>query len=270
MAQAQMYISPFRLWHHRALVGQLTRRMIAQRYRGSVMGVLWSLLTPLLMLTVYGLVFGVVFEARWQRSTGPQGEFAVMLFAGLILHQLFAEVITRTPTIIAEHASFVRKVVFPLEILPPVIVMSSLFQWGISCLVMLGGVVVVYGGVPLTVLWLPVVVLPLVILAVGLGWLLAALGVFVRDISQIMGVLTTLLLFFSTIFYPADALPDMVQSFVYYNPLSFIVDQVRQVVILGDGPDVFGMLFYMAVSVVVYLVGGWWFLRTRHAFADVV
>ncbi|MFN3786333.1 MAG: ABC transporter permease, partial [Thiothrix sp.] len=176
----------------------MSKRDVLGRYRGSMLGMVWSLVNPLLMLAVYTFVFSVVFQARWGLDTTERhGSFAVVLFAGLVVHSLLAECVNRAPSLILANANYVKKVVFPLEILPWVTLVSALFHTGISVLVLLMAEFILMQHVPWTVLLLPLVWLPFVIGIMGLGWFLAALGVYVRDVAQITGLITTVLLFMS-------------------------------------------------------------------------
>ncbi len=262
------------LVRHRALLLRFVRREVTERYRGSMLGVLWSLATPILMLGVYGLVFGVVFQARWNTgdaaAPAPHGEFAVMLFSGLILHAFLVECLTRAPGVILEQRNLVKKVVFPLELLPATVVGAALFQLFISLGVLLLAALAVYHRLPVTALWLPALLLPFVMLATGCAWALAALGVYLRDTGHVMGITASLLLFLSTVFYPASRLPAPLDALIYLNPLSFMVDQLRAVIVTGAAPDSVGLLLYTAVATVLWAGGFALFQKARRGFADVV
>lgn len=259
------------LWHHRGLLDQLVRREISGRYRGSVLGLAWSFVNPLLMLLVYSFVFSVVFKARWG---GPaehsQVAFGLILFAGLIVHGLFAEVANRAPHLILENTSYVKRVIFPLEILPWVALGSALFHMGISLLVLLAGQLLLTHSLPWTVLALPLVVAPLALITVGFSWFLSAIGVYLRDIGQGIGLLTTVMLFLSPTFYPLSALPETARTLLYLNPLTFVIEQGRQVLLFGHWPNWGGLLLYLGISLVIAWGGFWWFQRARQGFADVV
>ncbi len=254
------------------LILPLVRREIISRYRGSVLGILWSLLTPLLMLAVYTFMFGTVFKARWggASANASTGEFAVILFAGLIIFQLFAEVINRAPTLILANSNYVKKVVFPLETLVPVALGSALFQVGVSLVVLFGFMLFVYGSIPLTALWLPIVLAPFCLMLLGLGWFLASLGVFVRDINQFLGTLVTAMMFLSPIFFPLSSLPKWLQGWLILNPLTLPVEQARNVLIFGKMPEFLLLAIYSVVSLFVAVAGYWWFQKTRKGFADVI
>jgi len=256
---------------HRGLVWQMTKREVVGRYRGSVLGILWSLVNPLLMLAVYTFVFGFVFKAKW--GTGGEGghaQFAVVLFAGLIVFNLFSECITRGPGLIVSQPNLVKKVVFPLELIPVVQLGSALFHALVSLAVLLVAFLVVYGMPPASALLLPLVVLPLCCLCLGLTWFLAALGVYLRDIGQAIGILTSALMFLSPLFFPLSALPEAAQQLVMLNPLSVPIEETRRVLLWGGAPHWLPLLVYSAFALVSMHVGYWWFQRTRNGFADVL
>lgn len=250
----------------------LIRREIIGRYRGSALGILWSLLTPLFMLAVYTFVFGQVFKARWAGASenASMGEFAVTLFAGLIVFQLFSEVVTRAPTLILANQNYVKKIVFPLEILVPVALGSALFHMAVSLIVLFAFMLPIYGGVPWTALLLPLVLLPYCLSILGLSWFLASLGTYVRDIGQVLGTLVTALMFFSPIFYPASALPDWIQPWLVLNPIALPVEQARDLLIFGKLPDFAQLGYYSFVAMIVAVLGYQFFQKTRKGFADVL
>ena len=250
---------------------RMTRRDVVGRYRGSVLGLAWSFFNPIIMLCVYTFVFTVVFEARWGVETeSGQASFAIQLFAGLIVHGLFAEVLNRAPSLILANNNYVKKVVFPLEILPLIPLGSSLFHAAVSLTVLLVAQLIVVGNFPVTFWLAPIVLSPLIVLSMGLGWLLASLGVFLRDIGQTMALVTTMLLFLSPVFYPLSALPEEFRPFILANPLTFIIEQARSVLIVGEMPDWGGLAGYMLAALFVAWVGFAWFQKTRKGFADVL
>lgn len=253
-----------------SLIAQMTRRDVIGRYKGSVLGLVWSFLNPVFMLTVYTFVFSVVFKARWGGADESRTQFAVVLFAGLIVHALFAEVINRAPTLILSNVNYVKKVVFPLEILPVAAMGSALFHALVSLAVLLFAFFIFNGNVPWTVVFIPAVLLPLVIGTLGLAWALASLGVFARDVGQLVGTITTVLLFVSPIFFPISALPDYLRPWMLLNPLTFIVEQARDVLIWSKTPDWQGLAIYLAGAIAVAWLGYAWFQKTRKGFADVL
>ncbi|WP_350029857.1 ABC transporter permease [Caballeronia sp. GAFFF3] len=254
----------------RNLISQMVIREIASRYRGSALGMVWSLIIPILMLAIYTFVFSYIFKARWRVGTDSKTEFALVLFAGLMLFNMFADCINRAPTQIVTNVNFVKKVVFPLEILSIVTVVASMFQMLISLVVWLVFYVAVLGAPPMTALLLPLVVLPLVLITLGVTWFLAALGVYLRDVAQITGILTTTLMFLTPIFFPASAVPQTLQILFLLNPLAVIVEQARDVLIWGKLPD-FPMLGGLVViSLLIAWFGYACFQKTRRGFSDVL
>ena len=255
---------------NRHLIYNLGKREIIGRYRGSVLGIMWSFFNPVFMLTVYTFVFSVVFKARWNSGGDSRAEFALVLFAGLIIFNLFSECINRAPSLILSNVSYVKKVVFPLEVLPWVTLFSGLFHMAISLGVWLMAYVLLIGRPHITFLLLPLVLLPLVMLVIGLTWFLAALGVYVRDVSQIVGLLTTVLMFMSPIFYPITALPEAYRNYLLFNPLTPAIEQARNVMYWGSGLNwTMLSLYYIATAIIAWL-GFAWFQKTRKGFADVL
>lgn len=258
-------------WHqHRYLLWTSVRREIQQRYRGSLLGLLWSFVTPLLLLAVYTFVFSEVFQARWGGEQESKMDFALLLFAGLMVFQFFSEVIQRAPNLIISQPNYVKKVIFPLEILPIVVLISALYHWVMSLVIWLAAYAVFFGWPSWTSLLLPLVWLPFMLLLLGLSWFLAALGVYVRDVGQLIGVLITLLLFLSPIFYPVSALPEMLQPWMHWNPLTLMIEQTRQLLFYGALPDLSALLRYSLVATGVAWLGWGFFQATRRGFADVL
>lgn len=259
------------LYRNRFLISQMTKREVIGRYRGSLLGLFWSFATPVILLAMYTFVFSVVFNARW--GTGPSGgrsDFAVFLFVGMIVHALFSETLLRAPGLILGNVNFVKKIVFPLEVLPVVAMGASVFHALVSLLALGGAMLLWTGGLPWTWLFLPVVLLPLLVLALGIAWVLASLGVFIRDIAHPIGLLTTLLLFASPVFYPLSALPAGFRQWLVLNPLTFIIEQARAVLIDGRAPDLRGLALYSLVALAVAAGGYAWFQKTRRGFANVI
>jgi lipopolysaccharide transport system permease protein len=259
------------LWRNRQLIAQMTKREVLGRYQGSALGLVWSFLNPLFMLAVYTFVFSVVFKARWGLGgEESKTQFAVVLFVGMIVHGLFAEVLNRAPGLILSNVNYVKKVVFPLEILPVVSMGAALFHGLISLGVLLIAFVLFNGYLHWTAALAPLVLLPLVILTLGLAWMLASLGVFLRDVGQTIGIITTVMLFLTPVFYPITALPEEMRPWIMANPLTFIIEQAREVLIWGRLPDWLGLGVYTLVATVVAWAGYAWFQKTRKGFADVL
>ncbi len=259
------------LWRNRQLILQMTKREVVGRYKGSALGLVWSFLNPVFMLAVYTFVFSVVFKARWGvGDEGSKTQFAVVLFVGMIVHGLFAEVLNRASGLILSNVNYVKKVVFPLEILPVVSMGAALFHSLISLGVLLIAFVLFNGYLHWTAVLAPLVVLPLVILTLGLAWMLASLGVFLRDVGQTIGIITTVMMFLAPVFYPITALPEEMRPWIMANPLTFIIEQAREVLIWGRVPDWAGLGAYTAVAMAITWAGYAWFQKTRKGFADVL
>lgn len=255
---------------HRELAWELAKRDFIGRYKGSFMGIAWSLFNPLLMLAVYTIVFAVVFKARWGIGDDSKVAFGLVLFSGMIVHGFFAECINRAPTLIISQPNYVKKVVFPLEILPWVALFSALLHFLVSFCVLV--VFCLLTGVPVHAgtLLIPVVLLPLILLTLGLSWLFASLGVYLRDLTQGMGVVTTALLFLSPVFFPIDALPEEYQLIVTWNPITLPIIQLRDLMLWDKPVDWSVWATSLAIAVVINYIGYWWFQKTRRGFADVL
>src|SRR5258708_19388148 len=239
------------LWDNRELIVQLTHREVMSRYRGSILGLAWSFFNPLLMLAVYTFVFSVVFKARWGLGEESTADFAIVLFVGLIIHGLFAGGLNGAPGLILANVNYVKKVVFPLEILPWVAAGSALFHSAISIAVLLAAQLVFQHGLAWTVVFLPLVLVPLLFATMGLAWFLSSIGVYVRDIGQAIGIFTMVLLFLSPVFYPVDALPENYRILLLLNPLTPVIGDARRVLIWGQPPDWGGVMLSSAMSFAV-------------------
>lgn len=257
------------LYANRSLLRSLVIRDIESRYRGTLLGFMWAIVYPLMMLSVYAFVFAGVFKARWGGS-GDMKDFVLMLYCGLIVHAIVSETLSRSPSAILLNPSYVKKVVFPLELLPISHLASALFNAVIGLLLLCVFLLVQHHAIPYSAAYVPLVLLPLLLLTAGLAWLLAALGVFFRDIGQMIGVAMSVLMFLSPVFYPTSVVPAMAQQLLYLNPLTFPMEELRAVLILGQQPDWWHWAVYFGVAMVVALSGMWLFQKARPAFADVI
>jgi lipopolysaccharide transport system permease protein len=260
------------IWHHRQLIGQLARREVLSRYKGSLLGILWSFFTPVFMLAIYTFVFSEIFKSRWGGAggNGSRTQFALILFAGMIMLNFFNEVLNRAPGLVIVNVNYVKKVIFPLEILPIVATVTALFNALISLTVLLSAFLAFNLYLNWTAIFVFLILLPLVILTLGLAWFLAALGVFLRDIGQTIAIITMMLMFLSPIFYPLDAVPARFQIFVLANPLTFIIGQARDVLIWGVMPNWAGLGIYTISACLIAYAGYACFQRMRKGFADVL
>ena len=260
------------LWRNRQLIVQMTKREVVGRYQGSAMGLAWSFLNPVFMLVVYTFVFSEIFKSRWGGIGGDDSktQFAVVLFVGMIVLSLFSEVLNRAPSLILSNVNYVKKVVFPIEILPVIAMGAALFHSFISLGVLLAAFALFNGYLHWTAVFTPLVLLPLVILTMGLAWMLASLGVFLRDVGQTIGIITTVLMFLSPVFYPITAVPERFRPIIMANPLTFIIEQAREVLIWGHLPNWLGLGTYTLAAVAIAWAGYAWFQKTRKGFADVL
>jgi lipopolysaccharide transport system permease protein len=264
------------------LLWQLGCRDIQTRYKGSVLGLLWSLINPVLTVVLYTFLFSVVFHTQWEEDFGPKdikalastssshGQYALILFTGLMLHSFLADIIQRAGQVITQQANLVKKVVFPLHVLPAVVVFASLFQITVSAIVLLLALVV--SGQTAYVSWLslPLLILPLVILGLGVAWLLGALGVFLRDLNQLMGWLVTALLFSAPILYPLKTVSQKMGTYLYLNPLTYMVEDWRHVIYGGNWPNWGQWFTYLSFSLVLAVFGYAVFGKMKKGFADVL
>jgi len=259
------------LWRNRALIKSLTQREVVGRYKGSMLGIFWSLATPIFMLAIYTFVFSVIFKARWGAGgSDSKTEFALVLFAGLMIFNLFSECISRSPGLILSNINYVKKVVFPLEVLPWVSMGSSLFHFVVSLGVWLVAYLLLFGVPHWHVLLLPLVLVPLVLFVMGLSWALASLGVYLRDVGQIIGLAITVLMFLTPIFYPASSLPPAYQPLMFLNPLTPPIEMTRDLLYWGKLPNMTLLALYAVGSLACAVLGFAWFQKTRKGFADVL
>lgn len=258
------------IWRNRELISVLMRREVISRYRGSVFGLLWSFFNPLFMLAVYTLVFGNVFKSRWSNADTSDGEFAVILFAGLIVFNVFSECTNRAPGLVLSNSNYVKKVVFPLEVLPVVSLGAALFHALVSVCVWLMFSLFAFGHIPFTVFLFPVICIPLLLLTLGTSWFLASLGVYVRDVGQFIGIIVTAMMFLCPLFFPQSSLPIKYQHILLLNPLTPVINNVRDVLIWGVIPDWKFFLAHLFMNMIVAYFGFVWFQKTRKGFADAI
>jgi len=257
-------------WSNRSLIKNLVYREVVGRYKGSVLGIFWSLVNPIFMLAIYTFVFSVVFKARWNAASDSKTEFAIVLFAGLLVFNLFSECINRAPSLILANVNYVKKVVFPLEILPWVSMGSALFHFVVSFGVWLLAYMVLIGLPHWTIILSPLILIPFVMFVMGFSWALASLGVYLRDVGQIIGIVVQVLMFLTPIFYSASALPKKFQTLIFFNPLTTPIEMMREVMYWGQIPNTKLLLAGTFVSIVVVQLGFFWFQKSRKGFADVL
>lgn len=270
----KQYLNPLQfvrnLWQYRELIQQFTRREIEGRYRGSFLGLFWSFVNPFVLLLIYTFVFGVIFKARWPEGGEGLGQYALVIFCGLIVFNIFSETINRASTLVIAVPNYVKKVIFPLEILPISALGASLFHGLVSFAILLVVNLIINGTFQWTLIFLPIIMLPLLFLCLGLGWFLASIGVFIRDVYYFVTLVTQIIFFSAAIFYPFTALSPTAQIIVRFNPLLSIVEHFRRVILWGTFPNWLSLAVWTLLTAMLMLLGYAWFMTTKKAFADVI
>lgn len=258
------------LAQHARLIWELCRRDVSGRYRGSMGGMFWAFLNPLLMLAIYSFVFGYIFKSRWTAAETGDAHFAIILFIGLIASNFFSECLNRAPVLITSNPNYVKKVIFPLETLAWVTVGTGLFHALISSLALVVALVATGTHVALTAVLFPVALFAFLPMVAGVTWLFSAMGVYFRDTQQIMQVLTTCLVFLAPIFYPRNSLPEEYRWLLSLNPLTWVVETSRGLILWGQLPSLESTLIYLVASLLIAWLGWLAFNGTRRGFADVI
>ena len=257
-------------WKYRALIFQLARRDVIGRYKGSLFGLAWSFISPLFMLGIYTLFFTEIFHARWGGMDESKGQYATALFAGLIIHAVFGECIARGSQLVTDNATYVTKVIFPLEILPWVSTFTAVYHALASLIVLALFSLIFTGHIASTFLLFPVVLVPLILISTAAGWLLASLGVYVRDVGQMTILIVTALLYTAPVFFPLEQMKPGIQAVMRYNPLTELIVQARNVLLWGQWPDWSALASYTFFALIACWIAYAWFQRTRAGFIDVL
>lgn len=255
---------------YKSLILSLAKKDIISRYRGSMLGILWSFFNPLLMLGLYTFFFRFVFKAKWPNVGDTNADYAVMLFAGLVVHALASDMLSRSAGIIANNANLVKKVVFPIEIMPWVVLASSVFHTFISLLILYAFYLLSGGDIIWANLLIPFIFIPMALLFVGFSYFISSLGVYIRDIEQLMGTITTLLLFTSTVFFSIETIPEKIRPLLYLNPITQIVNELRNVLVYGKLPSIISISIYSLISFVIFYVGFLFFIKLKKGFSDIL
>ncbi|MGO4546875.1 ABC transporter permease [Paenibacillus sp. 2TAB23] len=258
------------LKRNKSIILQFVKRETLSRYKGSQLGFTWTIITPLLMLLVYTFVFGEIFQAKWKTDSSSTIEFAIIIFCGLSTYNLFAEVISRSPHLITSNPNYVKKVVFPVETFSIIAVGSALINASINFLLVIIFQQIFGSGLSWSILMLPFVLLPLILYTLGLSWFLSSIGVFLRDIGQIIGVAVQALMLLSPIFYSIDVIPNEFKWFYQLNPITYFVENIRNVVIWGELPSINSYLIQLISSIIISILGLIWFRKTKQGFSDVL
>lgn len=273
--QVAVFPNPFAwaqaLWIRRSLLWQFVQRNVELRHKGSHLGLVWSVLNPLLMLALYVFVFGYILKGKFGSIPNETSvDYALGVFLGLAIFHFLAEVLSTAPTIIVSSPNLVKKVVFPLEVLPAAGVGASLVHLLISLLLVLAGILILGPGIGANAVWAPLIFLPLIPLALGIGWLVSAVGVFFRDVGQIVGVLILGIMFSSGIFYPASSIPPAAWSVLRFNPVLLTVELSRNSLLWNHPINLTHLAYVAGVSLALCVFGYTVFRRTAPAFADVL
>lgn len=256
---------------NRDLFLQSLSREIVQKYRGSYLGILWNFILPLVMLAVYSFIFGVIFKARWdQQLTDSKAEFALILFVGITLYNVFSETVGSSPALIITNVNYVKKVIYPLEILSMTSIGSSMVQLFFNLIIILVGKAIIIHRFDFMILFFPLVLLPLIFLVLGISWVLSGLGVFIRDVRQAASIIILIFGYITPVFYPLSSVPDSFRWVMYLNPMTSIVNNARSVLIYGEFPDWISLLVTLLISYVIMLAGLSFFQRVKVNFSDVI
>jgi lipopolysaccharide transport system permease protein len=251
------------------LILSLVRRELAARYRGSVLGIAWALVTPVVMIAIFTFIFAGIFGARFG-ARGSAWDFALYLFCGLLPWTAFQETVQQSSQTVVAHTNLVKRVVFPLEILPVALALTALANQMFGTIALVAAAIIIRGELHATLLWLPVLIVPQLMATLGVAWLVASLGVFLRDIVQGISLLLTAWLYLTPIIYPESVVPERFRPFITANPFTHLIRSYRRILIEGAMPDWRGLAYFTAFALICFIFGYWWFARTRKNFADVV
>ena len=251
------------------LIRALVRRELTARYRGSALGLVWAMLTPAVMISIYTFIFAEIFGARFGAS-GTAWDYALYLFCALLPWTAFQDSLQASSGVIVAHANLVKRVVFPLEALPVAQVSAALITQMLGTIVLLAATLLIRRELHASLLWLPALVLPQLVLMLGASWLVASLGVFLRDTGQVVSLLLVAWMFLTPIIYPEGIVPARYRAFIDANPFTPLVRNYRRIIIEGAPPDWTGLAYFTLFALAVFVCGYWWFARTRKNFADVI
>lgn len=252
------------------LVEQLIKNDIEQRYKGSILGILWSIMVPIIMLCVYTFVFGEVFQAKWEIDTGNKYQFALVLFCGLSTFNMVSEVMSRSTTLIASNVNYVKKVIFPLELLPFIITISALFNCGISFMILLIAKLLLTHTISCTIYQIFFAFIPLIVISIGIGLIISALSVYLKDIANIISVLVTILMYMSPVFFPLSGIPEKFRFICLVNPMTYLIENFRNVTLYGENLNLSYYLISLVCALVIYKLGYALFKRAQIGFADIL
>ncbi|HXC69814.1 MAG TPA: ABC transporter permease [Pyrinomonadaceae bacterium] len=251
------------------LILSFAKRELSARYKGSALGIAWAVLTPVVMIAIFTFIFAGIFGARFG-TDHSNWDYALYLFCGLLPWSMFQESVQQSANTIVVHSNLVKRVVFPLEALPAAQVFAALGNQLFATIALLIASVIIRQQLEVTALWLPVLLIPQLLLALGAAWLIASLGVFLRDIAQGVTLLLMAWMYLTPIIYPESIVPEQFRTFIDLNPFTSLVRSYRHIFLDGTAPDWRGLAYFTVFALLLFLFGYWWFARTRKSFADVV
>lgn len=258
------------LYKNNYLFWKLVIRDIKQRYQGSILGMLWAIIVPILMLIIYTFFFSEVFQAKWDIDTSDKYQFAIVLFCGLCVFNMISEVMSRSTVLIASNTNYVKKVIFPLEILPAVTVCAALFNCIISFMILIIAKLILYHNISKTLYMIVLAMIPLIILSLGISLFISAISVYLKDVANFISVLVTVLMYVSPVFFPLSSIPESMRRVCAVNPMTYIIENFRKVVLFGECLNWKFYFISCVVAVVFYLIGKIVFMRVKEGFADVL
>jgi len=258
------------LFQNRYLLGQLVKKDIEQKYKGSVLGILWSIIVPILMLIIYTFVFSEIFQAKWDIDTSDKYQFALVLFCGLSAFNLVGEVMNRSTVLIASNTNYVKKVIFPLELFPVVISLSSLFNCIINFIILVIARLILQKCISPTLYLIILAMFPLLILSIGLGLFISAISVYLKDVGNVISVVVTILMYISPVFFPLSSVPENFRVICELNPMTYIIENFRRVVLYDQYLNWNFYFLSLAIAFMVFLLGKIIFMRAKEGFADVL
>ena len=252
------------------LLSNMTITDIKKRFQGSILGIFWAVIAPLIMLVIYTVIFSEVFSIKWNSDTSNKFEFAMMLFCGLCMYNMFSTVLGRSVGLIEQNKNFVKKVVFPIEILPVTITLSALFDCVISIIVLIAATFILTSNITITILQVPVILLPHIVFCLGIAYFFSALSVYVKDMANFISILITVCMYASPVFFPLSALPEKFRFFIMLNPMTYGMENMRLAVIHGEVLNFEYYLISVVSAVTFHLAGKWVFNKAKRGFADLL
>lgn len=258
------------LWAKRDLIHQFTKREVLERHKGAMLGMAWNIISPMLTIAVYTFLFGVMFNVRFGDRTGSVADYVLPFFTGFLLYHVFSESANRAPNLITSRRNFVKKVVFPIQILPLTVVLSTAIYLAVTVGLVVVGNLITHGEVSATIWLFPAVLVPLYLLSLAASWLLASIGSFLWDLKNIVSFLTHLTFMVTPIFYPVERVPEGARWLLWLNPFTHIVEAGRDTLVRGVVPDLVGLGVLTVIALVLAQGSYAWFMKSRRGMADVV